>query len=467
MSLKCFRDRKVVLALSTSLLACYPCIALAYPLEDQQILAQSNSAAAPGTADGGASSSGEGSTYAERMAAEEAAQQQRTTAAAAAQKKANEEAAKEAVRDKALDAAERKTGFELKTEEPISASSSSASRASSSAPTSSQPLKLYGRIEELSAGVGARIPLKMKAMVPMRDTSLDTKLQAKATTLSAAAAETQTYPVDFRGSWSGEVTINSSNFDPSYFASSPEESRKESTMMKPGTKGQYNVTFYQDRFNKIQMQPSQIVFQGSESMGSQMKILEKSNPQMGAMFGNNPMMSGMQVPVMFSLHMGTPISSAETGVTGNQLRSDLMKSNLRQLSKDVVESQIVTKEFDRDPQTGVVRNGFSESVLRFTHLNNNRLYLQAAYVYYRADGHFQCKYIFYGTLDRSNGQSAATPNPMSPFGGLLPGMGGAGNGAANPFGGLMPGGAGAGGGAQNLQQQMNQMQNMLKKMTGQ
>jgi hypothetical protein len=92
--------------------------------------------------------------------------------------------------------------------------------------------------------------------------------------------------------------------------------------------------------------------------------------------------------------------------------------------------------------------------------------LQAAYVYYRADGHFQCKYIFYGTLDRSNGQTATSPNPMNPFGGLMPGMGG-GNGAANPFGGLMPGGGSVSGGAQNLQQQMNQMQNMLKKMTGQ
>jgi hypothetical protein len=262
------------------------------------------------------------------------------------------------------------------------------------------------------------------------------------------------------------VTINSSNFDPSYFAADPEESRKESSMMKPGTKGQYTVTFFQDRSNRIQMQPSQIMFQGSESMGSQMRILQKSNPQMGAMFGNNPMMSNMQLPVMFALHMGTPISSAETSVTGNQISSDLMKNNLRQLSKGVVESQIVTKEHERDPQTGTVRNGFSESVLRFTHLDNNRLYLQAAYVYYRADGHFQCKYIFYGTLDRSNGQTATSPNPMNPFGGLMPGMGG-GNGAANPFGGLMPGGGSVSGGAQNLQQQMNQMQNMLKKMTGQ
>jgi hypothetical protein len=328
-----------------------------------------------------------------------------------------------------------------------------------------RPIKLYGRIEELCAGKGAKIPLKMQALTPLRDTSLDAKLAAsattlagKASTLAAKAAALQVYPMDYRGSWSGQVTVNSANFDPAYFEMDAAEARKESELLRPGIKGSYSVTFYQGNNNRIQMQPSQVVFQGSDTMGNQMKLLGKSDPRLKGMMGaNNPLMANMQIPIMFALHMGTPILAGEIGVTGNQMSSELMKSSLKEVAKGVLESQFVTRERERDPETGKTKDGFSESVLRFTRLNNQQLYLQAAYVYYRKDGHFLAKYILYGTLERGNGQPAAYPSPMAnPFG--LPGMGN----QANPFGQMAPGGKPA-----DLIQQMNQMQNMIKKMSGQ
>jgi hypothetical protein len=336
--------------------------------------------------------------------------------------------------------------------------------ASQSRPVEKAPLKLYGRIEELCAVPGAKIPLKMQAMMPIRDTSLDAKLAGKTSTLaggaSTLAAGAQAYPMDYRGSWSGEITINSSNFDPVYYQYDAAEARREAELLRPGTKGRYTVTFYQGANNKIEMQPSQVIFQGTDTMGNQLKVLAKADPGLKGMPGAGlPMMANMQIPIIFAMHLGTPITSAEIGVTGNQTSSELMKSTLKELSKGVLESQIVTREHDRNPETGKVQDGYSESVLRFTRLSNRQLYLQAAHVYYRKDGHFLGKQILYGTLDRSDGQAAAGyPNPANPFGSLIPGLGG-----ANPFGG-MPGSQPGGGG--NLQEQMKQMQEMLKKMGG-
>lgn len=325
---------------------------------------------------------------------------------------------------------------------------------------SQKPVKLYGRIEELCAVAGAKLPLKMKAMVPIRDASLDAKtstLSGKATTLAAAAQ--QNYPIDYIGSWAGDLTVYTSSFDKTYYQRDPDEVRKESQIMRSGAKGQYSVTFYQGNDRRITMQPSQVIFTTTESMGSQMQLLSKSQPGLGAMFGANNPMANMQVPVMVALHMGTPISSGEIGVTGNQLSSQLMKNTLKQLSPGVLENQVVTRDRDRNPETGKVQEGYSESVLRFTKLNRGQLYLQAAYVYYRNDGQFQAKYVLYGTLNRSSGASTAYPspaaNPMNIFGG----------GSGNPFGGA--GGANPfGSGAGNLQQQMQQMQKMLQQMNG-
>lgn len=351
-----------------------------------------------------------------------------------------------------------KNAAESKTASPQAAA---ALKTEKPAAAATKPIKLYGRIEELCAGPGAKIPLQMKAMVPIRDSSLDEKpekLTGSAKQLLSGASM-RSYPTDYTGAWGGELTVYSVNFDKTYFRNSPEEARKESQMMRPGVKGQYNVNFYRGVKSRIEMQPSQVVFQTTESMSSQMRMMQRNNPQLGALFGNaaNPMMANMQVPVMFALHLGAPIQSGEMGVTGNQLTSELMKNTLKELGPGVLENEVVTRDHDRDPQTGQVKTGFSESVLRFTRINRDQLYLQAAYVYYRDNGQFQAKYVLYGTLNRSDGRNGYSQTPYgpgsNPFGGLFPGMGG----GANPLG----------GGTGNLQQQMQQIQNMMQQMNGQ
>lgn len=336
-------------------------------------------------------------------------------------------------------------------------------------PASGQPLKLFGRIEELCSGTGAKIPLKMQAMTPIRDASLDEKNKTL-----AARASLQSFPIDYRGTWSGELTVWNANFDKSYWEFDPDEANKESQLLRRGTKGRCGVTFYEGANKRIELQPCEVVFTTTVNAADEMKQMMGASSPFGAMFagGANPMIANVQVPYMYALHLGNLTSG--TGVTGNQLNSQLMKNTLKELARGVVEQEVVTRDSDRNPRTGKIKTGYSESVLRFTRLDANRLYLQAASVSYRNDGRFQYKVILYGTLDRSSGAQAGYPSPYgmqqniyaSPYGAQRNPYGGTQqNGAQqNPFGMMQPGGAGAGAGA--LQQQMQQMQKLLQQMGG-
>lgn len=313
--------------------------------------------------------------------------------------------------------------------------------------SSGKALVLTGRIEELCKGNSAVLPLKWKKMEPIRDTTLDAKPivgKAATNTLAAGAQQVQrAYPMDFRGTWSGTLTIFTRAFSPLKYQLDSAEATKEYNYLTPGKQGQTTITFY-PRGASSYMEPCQVMFQSMQSMGELNANMAKAygiDSQRNPMFAN---MQNMQVPVMYSLHLGDLTNG--TGVTGNQLQSRLMKNEIRQLRPDIIEQQVVTQDSDRNPQTGKTRLGYGESVLRFTRIDANRLYLQAATVNYATDGKFLNKVVLYGTLNRvaSVGAGAAVPNnPMNPFGGVLPGSGGNGG---------------------NMMDAMRKLQDMMKQM---
>lgn len=311
-----------------------------------------------------------------------------------------------------------------------------------------KPMVLTGRIEELCKGNATpTLPLKWKKMEPIRDTSLD---QSKPLTASASStklttgAQQQSYPMDFRGNWVGNLTIFQRTFAPIRWEFDKAEAEKEFRILTPGRMGQVQITFYQKPTGGVAMEPCQVIFTTTTTMSDASQSLGVSAQQLGAM-------ANMQVPVMYALHLGNLTSGV--GVTGNQLQSKLMKNDLKQLRSDVIEQQVVTHDSDRNPKTGTTRLSYSESVLRFTRVSSNQLYLQSASVNYRNDGKFCDKVIMYGTLNRSSGVAGPTAVPGLPN---FPGMGGAG-------GGLGGGGFGGGGGG-NMMDAVKQIQQMMQQM---
>ncbi|MBX9720053.1 MAG: hypothetical protein K2X81_01555, partial [Candidatus Obscuribacterales bacterium] len=360
------------------------------------------------------------------------------------------------------------SGFGAKS--PAMQSSNASANSASAAPP---PLKLFGRIEELATGKGARIPLKMVAMTPIRDASLDApppKLasNAKAFNLSGQIATTQktqtptqtltsmvskspppSFPTDYRGTFSGDLTIQQVNFDPTYFEFDKAEATKQAKIITVGRQGRCSATFYQGNSGKIELKPTNVTFSVMLNAAEEIKDMGDSPLTAllgGANGGASSLLGNMQIPVPIVLPLGN-LPSGGRGVTGNEMGSELMKNNLKELAKGVLEQQVVTKDTDKN-KNGQVRTTYTESVLRFTKVNEDRLYLQAASVSYNDEGQYQNKVLMSGMLDRGagggGGDTPATVN-VNPLGGLFggAGMGDGGQGtdpssmggAANPLGG--------------------------------
>lgn len=226
--------------------------------------------------------------------------------------------------------------------------------------------KLFGRIQELYSSTGAKLPVPLEPMTPIRDASLDGAL-------NAGVSKQQSYPNDYRGSWTGELVIISSNFAKSFWEFDSAEADTQSELLKVGTKGRCTVNFDKGKDQSIKLEPCRILF--------------------------NAPMAGSDQNRFYALQLGD--LSSGWGVTGNELNCQLKKNDIKQSNDNSIEQQIVTLDTDRNPRTKKSRSGYTENVLHFTRVEKNKLYLQAASVSYDNDGKFQNKVILSGTLNRS------------------------------------------------------------------
>ncbi len=300
--------------------------------------------------------------------------------------------------------------------------------------------KLYGRIEQIAGQSGAQFPVVLQAMTAKMDTRKPAAIKGSAAENMFSGSTVSSFPVDYRGTWSGNLTVWQAQFDPICWQIDPEEVNRTRALIKPGAIGQASFQFRNDAGNKISLEPTQVVFMvpikdtryqeefgkmlSSSGQSGGMTIPGINSSQMGTMM--QQMMANMNVPIM--LNFGEVNGSmGEEGLSGNAFRSKVLKNDIRQLSPTVLEQQIVTSEVQQNKKTGSTRNEYSETVIRFTKQSANQLYVQAASVNYTAAKRFERKFILYGTI--SHGATPANnANPLS------------GAGFGNLFG--LPGGAG-------------------------
>jgi hypothetical protein len=312
---------------------------------------------------------------------------------------------------------------------------------STTAPQAKKPVKLFGRIEELCSTPGARLPIKLQALTPKLDNSRPLKAEARTSGLSGRA--TSAYPVEWAGVWSGTLKVWTSQFDPSLWKFDAAEASQEQDLLKPGTEGQASFNFSMDANRQIQLEPTQVVFTAPMDAAKSQRMMSQMQQMMGGMQGQlmqgpgrNFMMQMMQsVPYMYAMHLGN--LEQGTGVTGNLLASRLMKNDVKVLAANTLEQQIVTYDEDVNRQTGKKRTSYTETVLRFTRINREQLYVQAASVDYDRYGKFEQKVVMYGTINRGQASSPLMPNmPNMMNGGSLQNLFNGGGGLQNlfPFG---------------------------------
>jgi hypothetical protein len=108
----------------------------------------------------------------------------------------------------------------------------------------------------------------------------------------------------------------------------------------------------------------------------------------------------------------------------------VLKNDIRELKPGVLEQNIVVNTQERKAKDGKLVHSVTETVIRFTKLNQSQLYVQAASVQYAKDGQFETKVLMYGTVNR--GQASAGPLP-----GAFPGMPASGGGGLGDLNNLL------------------------------
>jgi hypothetical protein len=323
-----------------------------------------------------------------------------------------------------------------------------------------QPMKLFGRIEQLTGSTGASFPVVFKAMTPQMDNTpgkkLTGKVGAEPTVFSGNIAKS--FPTDFRGNWGGTLKVWTVVQDPICYKIDPVEASKLAKIFKSGAEGQVNFQFAKDTSGGIYVAPAQVMFQES---GADAGVAQQMSQMMGgqSFASMGPMGAMMQqmaatmpVPVIFSFG-DIQSSSMAKGLSGNEFVQRTMRNTTRQLAPNVFEQDVVAESNEIMKATGQPRKRYSESVLRFTKLNEQQMYVQAAAVTYGPNKGFQDKIIMYGTVTKG------TVAQTNPYAGIMGGQ--------MPGGGQIPGGGSIFGGGGNGQTPQMPDMDMIKKMFGQ
>lgn len=284
------------------------------------------------------------------------------------------------------------------------------------------PTKLFGRIEQIAGGNGASFPIVLKAMTPQLDTSLDKpKLSSGASQAAMfSGVLTKSFPSDYRGNWGGELTVWRVEQDPICFKIDPEEASKVLKIFKTGAKGNTNFMFAQDTKGGIVLAPAQVMFSvPGKDVGAEKQMAQMMGGSFAAMGQMGQMMAqmaqNMPVPVIFSFG-DIQSNQFAKGLSGNEFVQRTLRNQVRELAPNVLEQQIVAEDNEIMRATGQPRKRYEESVLRFTKVNSQQMYVQAAQVVYGPDRKFQQKIIMYGYMTK--GQVANT----NPYSGIMPMM---------------------------------------------
>jgi hypothetical protein len=288
--------------------------------------------------------------------------------------------------------------------------SSSQSTTQKKAPESQVLLK--GRLEEIG-GSGAKLPVGVMLNLKTQTAHMDPGVEKQ------LAGKVASFPSDWQGSYGGTITIYSAQFDPAAYQFDQEATIEEQKIEAPGTQGSTSFNFFRQN-NIIALQPATIMLppRNDSPVSRQMQAQLRNSPMGQMLGGNGGAMLSMLTTTQPMMVLGD--LSGATGVTGNALQNVVVKNDIRQLKQGVLEENLIVQESERHHETGQVKRTYSETVLRFTRLNPRQLYVQAASIKYRHDGHFLSKVIMFGTMTRGVSGGAY---PMGGFpGGAFPGV---------------------------------------------
>jgi hypothetical protein len=254
---------------------------------------------------------------------------------------------------------------------------------------------LQGRIEQISGPNEPKLPA-FKMMTPKLDARGQEEPQPKGAVATKAPAS---YPIDWRGNWSGELKIVSARYaePPAELA---DEIGREKQLNVPGRTGKAQFKFEQLMANQISLDPVVIEFVYPAGMPRPPVVAMPQEPQRG-------LRRRWQRPdnELAFVPTGTyfiNLNSFDNGITlgGNLSNQKVLNNSVKSLAKNVIEQDIVSRNLEELRDTDQVITEYNEDVLRFTMMSERLMLVQAASLSYNDKGTCQSVLSLVGYIHR-------------------------------------------------------------------
>ncbi len=262
--------------------------------------------------------------------------------------------------------------------------------------------KLYGRIDQLFNSAGASMPKGVfKMETPKYDFTPPTAPTQQSNTSEPKPLTgyvTNSFPVNWKGTWSGNVTVVKFADNPICWRGDALEMYGIRRISKPGRQGRITCTFKSDDGVRMTLDPPTIIMNVNMQRPSFTDIIS-SIPSTQVI---DPSLQGMDVDTTLRGDMKIPLGSAVSykNVNGNPVSMSVLKNELRELDNNTMEQDVLVQMDEYNKLMARVSNSFNESVLRFS-ADGDELDLEIAQVSYDASGAFLSKTIYSGTLTKS------------------------------------------------------------------
>src|SRR5262249_20306876 len=168
---------------------------------------------------------------------------------------------------------------------------------------------------EISIGPGAQLPIKLRALTPKLDTSGQLKGKAQ-TTMGRVVGS---FPVDWRGVWSGTLKVHAAVFDPVRWQFDAAEANRERELLRPGTEGRVTFRFSTGKAAQIRLEPASVVFAATMDRSQYAQMLNQLQSMLGGGQSGPGAVMMQGLPYLYALHLGDLENGV--GVTGNLLQS--------------------------------------------------------------------------------------------------------------------------------------------------
>ena len=328
---------------------------------------------------------------------------------------------------------------------------------SANASKSEQLPELYGRIEELEQIPGAKFPniLKFEKAKTAKKVLLKAEIQtnhlkAKVELIKQKSPPQQsnikepiqdsnnlrgtvvkTFPKWLLGNWGGQINLTQLKLDHSFWKTNPEEANATSQAHNVGQKGTVNFCFYQTENDQIELKPARIVFFAplltlypdvsfkysplTQQWAMRRDCEEcRSRPPIMISDIEKLVISDMKMPFFMGLENSfkqTLDGTQMVTLSGAKLSTKPWIRTIHEMSPNIIEQELISQNTVTDQKSKRSMKAYTEIVIRFTKLSDDKLRVQIGHVSYFGNHQYMQKIMLDGTVDKGKDM----PEPNDPW----------------------------------------------------